>query len=199
MRPNFKENRVAPRGGGGYRAAAMLRLFVAISLPGPVRASLLAAMGGIGGARWQTDEQLHLTLRFIGEVDRHAARDVDAALAAVHHPRFEIAVRGVGTFDRRGRPGIVWAGVAPQEPLRALHNKVDQALTRAGIAPDRRAFAPHITLARLKPGAGSVRDMLEQATPLATPPFAVESFALFESRLAPDGAVYSLLETYPLD
>lgn len=176
----------------------MLRLFVAIRPPVAIRARLLAAMGGISGARWQSEDQLHLTLRFIGEVDRHRAGDIHAALGGIHQPPFEIALRGIGHFDRRGWPDAVWAGVAPHEPLKALHNKVDAALTRVGVPPDQRAFLPHITLARLKRSSGPVGNLLEEAGGLGSPLFTVDHFALFESVLTPDGAVYSILERYPL-
>ncbi|HEX9932887.1 MAG TPA: RNA 2',3'-cyclic phosphodiesterase [Allosphingosinicella sp.] len=177
----------------------MHRLFVAIRPPGPVRATLRAAMGGVSGARWQTDEQVHLTLRFIGEVDLNAAHDIHAALGAIHHPRFEVAVSGLGTFDRRGRPEVIWAGVAPHEPLKALHKKVDQALARVGIEADRRAYHPHITLARLGRSAGPVADLLRQSGGISSEPFPVASFTLYGSTLTPTGAVYSVVEQYPLD
>jgi 2'-5' RNA ligase len=176
----------------------MHRLFVAIRPPPTIRSALLAVAGGIGGARWLDDEQIHLTLRFIGEVDRHVARDVDAALAAVHHPGFRIAISGIGTFDRRGVVEIVWAGISPQEPVKALHNKIDQALSRAGLVPESRAYLPHITLARLNRSSGSVGDFFAEWGGLSTPQFDVGSFALFESRLTPEGAVYTLVEDYPL-
>jgi 2'-5' RNA ligase len=176
----------------------MHRLFVAIRPPESLRRLLIAAMGGVSGARWQTDEQLHLTVRFIGEVDRHQASDIHAALGAIHHPPFEIAVSGLGTFDRRGRPEVIWAGVTPHEPLAALHRKVDQALIRAGVEPDRRAFHPHITLARLKRTSGPVHNLFGGAGVLSSPPFTVERFALYESNLTPEGAVYSAVELYPL-
>ncbi|HEX8192811.1 MAG TPA: RNA 2',3'-cyclic phosphodiesterase [Allosphingosinicella sp.] len=176
----------------------MHRLFVAVRPPAAVRGLLLAAMGGVSGARWQTDEQLHLTLRFIGEVDRHQASDIHAALGAIHHPPFETAVSGIGTFSRRGQPEVIWAGLAPHEPLAALHKKVDQALTRAGVEPDRRAFHPHITLARLKRTSGPVGNLIGGAGGISSPPFTVETFALYESRLTPEGAVYSPIERYPL-
>jgi 2'-5' RNA ligase len=176
----------------------MHRLFVAIRPPEAIRALLLSAMGGIGGARWQSDEQLHLTLRFIGEVDRHLARDVHAALGSIHQPSFEVAATGLGTFGRRGQPDVVWVGAAPQEPLHALHKKVDQALVRVGVAPDRRAYHPHITLARLKRGAGPVDAFMAGNGGFATPPFDVGAFGLFESRLTPEGAVYTQVERYPL-
>jgi len=177
----------------------MHRLFVAIRPPSHVRGLLLAAMGGISGARWQSDGQLHLTLRFIGEVDRHMAGDVHAALGGIHHPVFEIAVSGIGTFDRRGQPETVWAGVTPLEPLKALHKKVDQALARVGVEPDQRAYLPHITLARLKRSSGHVRNLIQSSGGLTGPPFLVDHFALFESQLTPEGAAYAEIERYSLD
>jgi len=176
----------------------MHRLFVAIRPPASIRALLLGAMGGISGARWQSEDQLHLTLRFIGEVDRHRAGDIHAALGAVHLAAFEIALNGIGAFERRGQPDTVWAGATPHEPLKALHNKVDAALTRVGVAPDQRAFLPHITLARLKRESGPVGNLLELSGGLTSPPFAVDHFGLFESTLTPDGAVYSIVERYRL-
>ena len=175
-----------------------MRLFVAIRPPRAVRERLAAAMGGISGARWQADEQLHLTLRFIGDMHRRQAEDAHAALSAIRHAPFEAKLSGVGFFEHRGRPDTVWAGVAPQELLEKLHNKIDQALVRAGLDPDRRAFLPHITLARLSRSSGPIGGFLEQAGDLASPPFAVDRFALFESDLTAERAVYSILADYPL-
>lgn len=176
----------------------MHRLFVAVRPPRSIRERLLALMGGVSGARWQSDDQLHITLRFIGEVDRHSGQDVAAALGSIHHPGFEIAVNGIGTFERRGQPEILWAGLSPQEPLRALHNKVDQACARAGLAPERRAYHPHITLARLKSSSGPVAGILETHGSATSPAFAVNHFALFESTLTPEGSLYTLVERYAL-
>jgi 2'-5' RNA ligase len=176
----------------------MHRLFVAIRPPAPIRALLLAVMGGIGGARWQNDGQLHLTLRFLGDVDRHLAGDIHAALGTVHQTPFEIALSGLGLFDNRGFPDTVWAGVAPHDPLTALHKKIDAALRRVGIPPDPRAFLPHITLARLNRTAGPVAPMIEAHGGLTSPMFTAHSFGLFESDLTADGAVYTLIERYAL-
>lgn len=175
-----------------------MRLFVAIRPPRLIRERLLAMMGGVSGARWRTDDQLHLTLRFIGEADRHLAADVAAALAGVSQAGFEIRLDGLGWFDARGRPETLWAGVTPEAPLKALHKKIDRALDRIGVPPDRRAFAPHITLARLKSGSGPLGGLLEQLGGFSSQPFAVDSFGLYESDLTPDGAVYSLAERYRL-
>lgn len=177
----------------------MHRLFVAIRPPADVRARLLDLMGGVAGARWLDEDRLHLTVRFIGEVDRHLARDIDAALSSLHHPAFAVALDGIGAFDRRGEPATLWAGVAPQAPLRALHKKVDQALVRVGVEPDRRAYAPHITLARLPRGAGPVQHLVGRSGGLSGKPFPVDRFHLFESRLGPEGPAYEVVEQYPLD
>lgn len=177
----------------------MHRLFVAIRLPAAVRARLLDLMGGVAGARWLPDDQLHLTLRFVGEVDRHLAQDIDAALSSVHHSAFSIALNGLGAFERRGEPTTLWAGVTPHQPLRALHKKVDQALVRVGVEPDRRAYMPHITIARLPRGAGPVGSLVERSGGVGGPPFRVAQFCLYESRLTPDGPIYTVAGLYGLD
>jgi 2'-5' RNA ligase len=154
-------------------------------------------MGGIPSARWQDDEQLHLTLRFIGEVERHQAEDIAAALGSLHHRAFEIALSGVGSFGRRGK-GAVWAGVTPQDELKSLHKKVDQACLRAGISPDTRAYHPHITLARLGRSAGPAEPFLERWAGLTSEAFPVDSICLYESRLGSEGASYTIAERYRL-
>lgn len=176
----------------------MYRLFVALRPPAAIRAQLLALMGGIAGARWQDDDQLHLTLRFVGEVDRHVATDVAAALGSVRHPPFELAVSGVGTFDRKGRIDTLWAGVRPHDAVAALHRRIDQAMVRAGLEPEPRAFQPHITLARFTRGAGDLSGFATLHGGLSSEPFPVTHFGLYESTLGGEGARYELVERYAL-
>jgi 2'-5' RNA ligase len=176
----------------------MHRLFVAIRPPEEVRAPLIDLMEGVAGARWQSEDQLHLTLRFIGEVDGWLADDIDAALQSVHHPRFEIVLSGLGVFERRGQPAALWAGVAPHEPLKALHKKIDQALARAGVERERRVYLPHITLARFGRGTAQLQPLLESAGGLSSAPFPVEEFRLYESHLTPVGATYTSVARYSL-
>ena len=175
----------------------MHRLFVAIQPPPKVRDRLLGIMGGVQNARWQTDDQLHLTLRFIGEVDRHQAEDIALSLGSVRHGVFRIALSGVGSFGKRGK-GALWAGVAPQDELKPLHKKLDQSLIRAGIEPETRAYHPHITIARLSRGAGPVEPFIERWAGLSSEPFLVEDICLYESRLGSEGASYSIVERYRL-
>lgn len=175
------------------------RLFVALRPPRPVRDILLAAMHGIAGARWQNHEQLHLTLRFIGEVDHHMAEDIAAALGALYAPAVTARIAGVGLFERQGRPHMIWAGVEPHEPLAALHRKVDQLLARVGVAPETRAFTPHITLARLNRGSGPVASFLALNGGLASPAFEFGHVTLYESEMGHGGSRYHPVARYPLD
>ena len=176
----------------------MHRLFVAIRPPESVLDLLIDTMEGLPSLRWQDEDQLHLTLRFIGEVDRPLGEDLAAALTALHVEGFTIRISGVGRFDHQRR-GALWAGVEPRDKLAALAAKVERACVGVGLPPERRAFHPHITLARLKPTSGTVRNLLELAGGLSSPPFRIDDFALFESKLTPDGAVYTVVESYPLD
>ena len=177
----------------------MHRLFVALRPPRAIRDMLIAAMHGISGARWQSDEQLHLTLRFIGEVDRHMAEDTAAALGALFASPVTARIAGVDLFERQGRPHMMWAGVEPYEPLAALHRKIDQLLARVGIAPETRTFVPHITLARLNRGSGPVTPFLAWNSDLASPPFEFGHVTLYESELGHGGSRYHPVARYPLD
>ncbi len=175
------------------------RLFVALRPPHPIRARLRAAMHGISAARWQDDDQLHLTLRFIGDVDHHRAEDIAAALGGLHAAAITARIAGVGLFERKGWPHMVWAGVEPLAALARLHRKVDQLLARVGVAAETRAFTPHITLARLNRSAGPVAAFLSQHSDLASPPFDFTHVVLYESELAHGGARYHPVARYPLD
>lgn len=177
----------------------MHRLFVAIRPPATIRAQLLDAMGGVNYARWQTDDQLHLTLRFIGDVDRHRANDVAAALASVIGRSFAIALQGAGTFGAGARGGSLWIGVTPHDALTALHKKIDQACRRAGLPSEGRAYLPHITVARLARAADSADAFLRTASAVVSAPFTIDAFCLYESHLGNACATYEIVERYRLD
>jgi 2'-5' RNA ligase len=174
------------------------RLFVALRPPHPVRAQLIAAMHGVSAARWQNDEQLHLTLRFIGDVDHHRAEDIAAALGGLHAETIAARIAGVGLFERREQPHTLLAGVEPPAPFAALHRKVDQCLARVGMPPETRAFMPHITLARLNRSSGPVAPFLALHSDLASDIFAFDHVILYESELAHGGSRYHPVARYPL-
>jgi 2'-5' RNA ligase len=176
----------------------MHRLFVAIRPPEPIRDLLIDAMDDSPDFRWQDDEQLHLTLRFVGEVERTVAEDLAAALGRIRARPFEIRLKGVGRFDQRNS-GALWAGVEPKAPLAALAAKIERVCVTVGLEPERRAFHPHITLARWK-GRRSreAEEFVARRRGLASEPFAVEEFTLFESRLSRHGAHYEPVASFPL-
>jgi RNA 2',3'-cyclic 3'-phosphodiesterase len=173
----------------------MHRLFTAVRPPEPIRDLLIDTMGGIPGMRWQDDDQLHCTLRFIGEVDGNVAEDLALALGQVHFEPFELRLAGVGRFEQR-RGGALWAGLVPKDPLAQLAAKVDRACVSVGLEPERRAYHPHITLARWSRGADPVQPFLERHAALTSDPWRVDRFTLYESHLGKEGAHYEVVAEY---
>lgn len=174
----------------------MHRLFVAIRPPPHIRDALIDTMEGVEGARWQSDEQLHLTLRFIGEVERPLAEDVAVALGSVRFDPFALTIAGVGMFDKRGRPNAIWAGIEPCRPLGELQHRVETACRRAGLAPETRKFLPHVTIARLNTSTGALAGWLSLYGKLRLPPFTVEHFVLCESEIGRHGSIYHDIARY---
>ena len=178
--------------------APMHRLFVAIRPPDEVVDLLVDAMDESPELRWVGDEQLHLTLRFVGEVERPLANDLVAALGTLRFEPFEVRLAGVGRFDRRGG-GALWAGIEPKAPVAALAAKVERACQAVGLGPERRAFHPHITLARWKGGSSLAADaFVERARGLSSEPFPVDRFILYESHLSRHGPHYEEVASYSL-
>jgi len=177
----------------------MHRLFVAIRPPEPIRDLLIDAMDDSPELGWVKDDNLHLTLRFIGEVERPLGDDVAAALARIRAAPFALAIAGIGRFDRRNG-GAVWAAVEPRPAVAALAAKVERACVSAGLEPERRAFHPHITIARWNRRSAAFADALvARNRGLASDPFEVDCFTLFESKLSRHGAHYEEIMRYPLE
>lgn len=177
----------------------MIRLFTAIELPESVRVRLTLLQGGVPGARWSPAENLHLTLRFIGEVDEAQANDIDDMLAAIRAPAFDLTLKGAGEFGGRD-PHALWIGVAPNEVLMRLAAKIESALQRMGLAAETRKYAPHVTLARLRDAPiAKVREFLSAHASFDSGPLAVRRFALYSSYPSSNGSLYRLERTYTLD
>jgi 2'-5' RNA ligase len=174
------------------------RLFVALRPPKAIRAFLLEKMLGVAAARWQNDDQLHITLRFIGAVDRHQGEDIAAALGHLHAPAPQLHISGVGHFEKSGHANALWAGVNPAAPLEALHQKINQMLLRVGIAPETRAYLPHITLARLGRSAGPLDGYLAANAHLTSPAFTCDHAILYESEMGRGGSLYLPIARFPL-
>jgi 2'-5' RNA ligase len=179
----------------------MLRLFVGLDLPPALKRQLAFLAGGLPGARWVPADSLHLTLRFIGETAPHQADEIDHALYGVQARGFTLRVHGLGLHHRNGRPTTLWAGAERAPPLAHLQSKIETALQRAGLDPERRRFAPHVTLARLDPNIPEARlAAYIQAHNLFLAETAyIDHFVLFQSLRGKTHAVYHPEVRYDLD
>lgn len=177
----------------------MPRLFVALPIPEGLREQLADLAGGIPGARWVPPENYHLTLRFIGEVEGWQADEVDEALSALRARPFTLNLTGIGIFEKAGRLQSLHVRVERSEPLVHLQSKVETALQRAGLPPERRRFAPHVTLARTDKAEPDKLIAFVQAHNLfRADPVPVDHFSLFSSRLGKEQAHYEAEVDYAL-
>jgi 2'-5' RNA ligase len=176
----------------------MIRLFAAIEIPESIRLQLSLLQGGVPGARWTPSENMHLTLRFIGEVDQAVARDIDDVLADIRDPSFTLSLNGVGEFGRKeGR--ALWAGVSNGGALQHLAAKIESALQRMGLPAETRKYSPHVTLARLKDVPMSeIKTFLATHAMFKTPAFGVRQFTLFSSHQSSRGSRYRIESVYSL-
>ncbi len=176
-----------------------MRLFIALNLPESVREPLTRICCGLPGARWVNPEQLHLTLRFIGEVDGGVFQDIREGLAEIAGKPFMLQLDGVGFFPPRGKPRVVWVGLRQSKELLQLRNRLESCLVSLGLEPERRKFAPHITLARLKnTPAAKVGRFLENHSLFLSVPFPVDDFFLYSSQLGRNRAIHRIEARYPL-
>jgi 2'-5' RNA ligase len=176
-----------------------MRLFVALDLPHDIRQRLAGLAVSLQGARWVPPENYHITLRFIGELPGHRAEEIDMALAALRSRSFSITMAGVGTFEKAGRPTALWVGVERSTPLDHLRGKIETAVQRAGLASERRRFAPHITLARLDNAPiDKLTGWVQAHNLFRSETMAVNHFTLFSSRLGKEQSVYTPEVEYPL-
>jgi len=177
----------------------MPRLFIAVDLPEIIKQNLEPMSFGIPGAKWVTSDQLHLTVRFIGEVDGGLFLDIKNILDEVSLAPFSLQLKGVGCFPPRGKPRVLWVGLEKSEPLQLLRKKIDSALLRVRVEPEGRKFSPHITLARLKNSPiQKIANFLAGNGLFSQESFQVEDFKLYSSILSPKGAYHKVERIYPL-
>ncbi len=177
----------------------MIRLFVALAVPEAAATWLQRLRDGALAERWSPPQNLHLTLRFAGEISERQADDLDAELEGVDGAPFDIVLRGVGAFETRGLARSLWVGVEASAPLTALQKRCESAARRAGLAPDTRAWRPHVTLAYVD-GAEPARvaAWIQQNNLAKLEPFEADRFGLYSSWRSKDGSHYRLERAYPL-
>jgi RNA 2',3'-cyclic 3'-phosphodiesterase len=177
----------------------MPRAFIALDLPEAAQERLSDVCQNLPGADWAYSDQLHLTLRFLGEPDPETFAVIREALHGLSARSFPLTLRGMGFFPLRGEPEILWAGVSKNEGLLSLRHKVESVLARNGMPPDTRKFFPHVTLAKVGGSREAwVGRYIADHALFSIPDIPIQSYALFSSRLKPEGAEYTLEEVYPL-
>jgi RNA 2',3'-cyclic 3'-phosphodiesterase len=176
----------------------MLRLFVGLEFPPELKLRMSLLQCGVAGAKWVDPGNFHLTLRFIGEVDEGTAADIDEALLRLKARPFSLLLAGTGTFGG-DKPRQLWVGVEREPALATLQAKIEQALIRAGLPPEPRKFAPHVTLARLQnPPLDQLAEFLATHAGFRAEPLAVEAFSLIASYPTKAGSVYEDQADYQL-
>jgi len=177
----------------------MIRLFAALSIPHDIGQALAQRQTGIEGARWRPLESLHITLRFFGDLRETAADDLDLALETVRGEPLSLSLEGAGFFGEGPDIHAVWAGVAENERLRVLASRCETAARKAGLAPNKRAYRPHVTLAYLtRPDPSQVAAWLQGHALLKSPAFEVTRFGLYSSASTGEGTRYALERGYGL-
>lgn len=181
----------------------MIRLFVGLDLPEEIKEQIYSLRGGLEHALWRDPERMHLNLRFIGNVEEDQADEILRELKYIRFPAFHLTCKGLGYFDVAGVPHHLWVGVDNDKILEELHDKIDNALKKAGVAPQERfKFHPHVTIAKLQ---GTTMDELFKYISannlFKTKSFFVENFTLFASiaRENGEGKYYRHQEIYPLN
>lgn len=176
----------------------MPRLFTGLELPVRLATDLSMMRGGLAGARWIDVENYHITLRFVGDIDQSAARDVTSALERINRPAFRVTLDGLHAFGG-DRPRAIVATVRPTPPILELQAEQERLMRRLGIPAETRKFAPHVTLARLRQVSPmAVADYLSVRGWLSSPVFEVNHFTLFSSRDSVGGGPYVAEAIYPL-
>jgi 2'-5' RNA ligase len=176
----------------------MPRLFTGLEIPAPSVAALASARGGVYRARWIEPSEYHVTLRFIGDVDLRAARDVADALADIRRPPVCISFEGLSWFGA-DKPRAIVARIKPTAPLIELQSEHERRLRRIGLPLEARHFTPHVTLARLRSvSAAAVADYLSARGALVAPLFEASRFVLYSARDSVGGGPYLVEAAYPL-
>jgi RNA 2',3'-cyclic 3'-phosphodiesterase len=176
----------------------MPRLFTALELPGRVADQIAVARGGVVGARWLEPEDYHVTLRFIGDIDARAAREVADTLGDIRRPKAAVRFEGLSWFGG-DKPRSLIARVKADSALMDLQAEQERRLRRIGVEPETRKYTPHVTLARLRGVAeAAVADYLAARGALQAEAFMAERFVLYSARDGTGGGPYVVEAAYPL-
>ena len=176
----------------------MPRLFTGIELPVPVAADLAGLQGGLPNARWVDPGDFHITLAFMGDVDRHTANEADELFARIEKPALRLRIVGLDLFGSK-KPASIFARVSHDPKLAELQAAHDSVLRRLGVPVQKRRFQPHVTIARTaRCEAKAIAKFMGQAAGYMSDPFPVRRAALYSARDSVGGGPYHVERTYPL-
>lgn len=175
----------------------MRRLFFGLEIPAQIKARLLKARAAVSGAKWQSVEQMHITLLFLGDVEEECLSSVCEVAHHIPLAPFEPSVAGLGSFGQSCAPRNLWAGVEPVAPVASLHSAIKGQMESLGLTTESRAFRSHITLSRFRRQPGSVQSLLAEYEGTVFGSFEVDQFVLFESEQGAAGSVYTVLDRFP--
>ena len=169
------------------------RLFIGIFPPPDICDLLIDQMADLPGVRWQDEDQLHLTLRYLGDLNRHDCDALVDALSSIEFDRFDIILESAEAFRRKGQPRSIHRLVRPTEPLLRLTRSIDRRCEHVGLGRRDRRFLPHITLARLNAGSPQMEGYIASLKGTAGPDFTADRFTLVQSHLSRAGSIYEPL------
>lgn len=178
----------------------MPRLFVALDPSDVLIRALSTLQTDLFEAHWVDPSDIHLTLRFLGDVDEQRVKPIIEALQQVKGEPFELQPEGFGVFPTRRSPKVLWVGLRDEPALDELHRNVEQAIVNLGFEPEDRAFAPHLTIARCKRAdPKKVRAFIQRQKDFSAPSFTADTFYLYKSDLHPSGARYTKLRSFEFE
>ncbi len=183
-----------------------IRAFIAVDISPELRAELERTISSLrsdlGGVKWLKPENIHLTLKFLGETDREKIEAIGELLeeTARRHSPFTIEVGDLGAFPEMKRPRVIWLGVERRRELIALAGDIEERLEGFGFEKEKRAFRPHLTLGRVKvpPDSSKLADAFRRIGAVSFVSLDVKMILLLQSTLTPHGAVYQVLSRHRL-
>ena len=190
----------------------MMRIFIAIEIPQNIRVKIteitdyLQSKTSPTAVKWVDYENLHLTIKFIGETKQEKIEEITKVLSQslAHQAPFSLEIGGLGMYPNNTNPRVIWLGVTGGEPLIAMHNMLDQKLASLGIQREGRPFSPHLTIARLRrntdaASSKTIGRTLSQFRVDSLGLFNIDRVQLFQSVLTPSGPIYTTLFSVPLN
>lgn len=182
------------------------RIFIAIDISDEARSSISEYIGGLksrfhDGVRWEHTDKLHLTVKFIGQADIETVNKLDAGLSKIglSHSAFDLTLNGTGAFPSAKNARVLWLGIVQSSTLKSLHSAIEDICFAAGIPREKRAFSPHLTIARIKDYHRTTELAREHLSSTFGPiSLRVPRIVLYESKLLPSGSVYYVVSEHRL-